>query len=631
MQTDKPTHLLVYQSTVAQFLQDCDEIEIASLIHERYVALTGGRVGASEQASWRNSLSEMARVLRRSQLDESVGVGIELFAPQATSRVDFSISGFDEQGHKKVILIELKQWSSVEVTDRDAIVRTALGGGKQDVPHPSYQAWSYANLFEGFNEAVSCGEIQVVPCAFLHNYEGTQPEILDQRYDVYLQKAPLFLKGDLEKFRAFLRGHLHEGDCGQVLSTLIHAKIGASKALIEGLNQLLKDNKEFVLIDQQKLVYEAIRSTAKAAAPGKHKVLIVEGGPGTGKSLIAINLLVKLLNDNLAIRYVSKNSAPRHVYKSKLTKSTLRSRFDSLFCGPDSFYKSQPNTFDLLLVDEAHRLTEKSGAYGNLGENQVKELIEASKCTVFFIDEDQRVTFKDIGSKEQIRRWAQAKGAEVEEYELQSQFRCSGSDGYISWLDNILGIRDTANDCLDSKQYDFQVFDDPQELHEAIESKNVANKARVVAGYCWPWNSKKDLPKIDIAIGSYQRQWNLAKNSSVWIVTPGSIDQVGCIHTCQGLEVEYVGVIIGPDLVVRDGQVITAPEKRSSMDQSIKGYKSRVKISPVETKALADKIIKNTYRTLMTRGLKGCYVYCTDDETRKYFKTRLAGLSGGVS
>lgn len=624
MATEKPTHLLVYRATVAQFLQDCDETEIAALIHDRFVALTGRKVGASEQMSWKNSLNEMARVLRRSQLDETVGVGIELFAPQAFSRVDFSLSGYDEYGQKKVVLVELKQWSSVEVTDKDAIVKTAIGGGKQETPHPCYQAWSYANLFEGFNDAVSSGDIQVVPCAFLHNYDAKQVEIVDQRYAVYLAKAPLFLKEELDKFRSFLRSQLYRGDGCQVLDTLIHAKIGASKALIDALNHLLKENKQFVLIDQQKLVYEAIKATAKAAAPGKHKVLIVEGGPGTGKSLIAINLLVKLLNDNLAIKYVSKNSAPRHVYKSQLTKSFLKTRFDSLFVGPDSFHKVQPNTFDLLLVDEAHRLTEKSGVYGNQGENQVKELIDAAKCVVFFIDEDQRVTFKDIGSKEQIRRWANAKGAEVEEYKLLSQFRCSGSDGYIQWLDNILAIHETVTTPLDAKQYEFKVFDSSSDLHAAIEGKNGNNKARVVAGYCWPWNSKNDTSKFDIEIGKdYKRQWNLSKNSSVWIVTPGSIDQVGCIHTCQGLEVEYIGVIIGPDLIVRDGLVITAPEKRSSMDQSIRGYKTRMKTQPVETKALAGKIIKNTYRTLMTRGLKGCYVYSTDEETREYFRSQL--------
>ncbi|GAB3189918.1 DUF2075 domain-containing protein [Hydrogenophaga aquatica] len=620
---DKPTHILVYKAAVADFLRTVDSFDIAELIHERFQAITGKKVGKSEMASWQGSLGEMARVLRRSEVDESVGVGIELFAPQATSRVDFCLSGYDGEGRKTVILIELKQWSSVELTDRDAIVSTVLGGGIQDVPHPSYQAWSYANLFEGFNDAVASGEIRVVPAAYVHNYNPAQPEIRDQRYQVYLDRAPVFLKGELAQFRLFIQSHLKTGDGAVVLNELITSKIGASKELIEAPNKLLKTNKDFVLIDDQKLVYEAIKDAAKASAPGKHKVLIVEGGPGTGKSLIAINLLVKLLNFGLAIKYVSKNSSPRHVYKNQLVRSTLRTRFDSLFVGPDSFHKMEPNTFDLLLVDEAHRLTEKSGVYGNQGENQVKELIEASKCTVFFIDEDQRVTFKDIGSKEQIKRWAEAKGAEVEEYELVSQFRCSGSDGYISWLDNVLGIHPTANDLLDTKQYDFQVFDTPAALHAAIEAKNENNKARVVAGYCWPWNSKTDTSQLDIVIGDdYQRQWNLAKNSSVWIVTPGSIDQVGCIHTCQGLEVEYVGVIIGPDLIVRNGEVVTVPEARSSMDQSIRGYKTRLKSDPEETRALADRIIKNTYRTLMTRGLKGCFVYATDPETREYLRSK---------
>ena len=625
MQNDKPTHILVYSATKAQFLSDFDKFEFEELMFERYLAVTGNRVGKQEVASWKNSLYEMTRVLRDAEIPDEAGVGIELFAPQSLSRVDFTLSGFDEQGQKTAVLVELKQWSAVELTDKDAIVKTLLGRGLNEALHPSYQAWSYANLFEGFNEAVANGDIHVVACAYLHNYAATQTEIVEERFQPYLDKAPIFLKGleEREKFQAFIRSHIKTGDGAEVLKTLIHSKIGASKALADAMGQLLSDNDEFVLVNDQKLVFEAIKATAKAAAPGKNKVVIVEGGPGTGKSLIAINLLVKLLNSGLAIKYVSKNSSPRHVYRSMLTKSTLRSRFDSLFVGPDSFHKMADNTFDLLLIDEAHRLTEKSGVYGNLGENQVKELINASKCSVFFIDEDQRVTFKDIGSKEQIRRWAQEKGATVEEFELSSQFRCSGSDGYMSWLDNVLGIRDTANTELDTAQYTFKVFDSPVELHAAIEAKNGNNKARVVAGYCWPWNSKNDTTKVDIEIGAdYKRQWNLSKNSSVWIVTPGSIDQVGCIHTCQGLEVEYIGVIVGPDLVVRNGEVVTQPEQRSSMDQSIRGYKTRLKSNPEATKALAEKIIKNTYRTLMTRGLKGCFIYCTDQETREYFNAQ---------
>ena len=262
--------------------------------------------------------------------------------------------------------------------------------------------------------------------------------------------------------------------------------------------------------------------------------------------------------------------------------------------------------------------------YGVDGENQIMEIINSAKCTIFFLDEDQRVTLKDIGSKEQIVNFANAKGAVVEEYTLSSQFRCSGSDGYLAWLDNTLDIRSTANVRLDATGYDFQVFDDPVEMHAAIEAKNGANKARVVAGYCWPWTSRRVPTATDIAIGSdYRRRWNLDKDGSLWIISPESVNEVGCIHTCQGLEVDYIGVIIGPDLIVRAGQVRTDPTGRSTQDQSIKGWKTAMRADREGTLAAVDLIIKNTYRTLMTRGMKGCYLYCTDSETREYFKSSL--------
>src|SRR5690606_22016648 len=131
-----------------------------------------------------------------------------------------------------------------------------------------------------------------------------------------------------------------------------------------------------------------------------------------------------------------------------------KTRFSNMFSGSGRFIDVDKNTYDFLIVDEAHRLNEKSGLYGNLGENQVKELINASTCTIFFIDEDQRVTLNDIGTKQAIRDFAKAKGALIEEYELASQFRCSGSDGYLAWLDNTLDIRPTANPVLHVDEYD---------------------------------------------------------------------------------------------------------------------------------------------------------------------------------
>ena len=186
---------------------------------------------------------------------------------------------------------------------------------------------------------------------------------------------------------------------------------------------------------------------------------------------------------------------------------------------------------------------------------------------MFFVDDDQRVTISDIGHTGELRKWAAALGAQVTELNLASQFRCNGSDGYMAWLDDTLAIRSTANQTLNTTEYDFRVVDSPTELHDLIHKKNqVANKARVVAGYCWGWPSKTDPQACDIDIPEYgyQRRWNLSQDGSLWIVTPGSVEQVGCIHTCQGLELDYVGVIIGPDLVYRNCLLYTSPSPRDS-------------------------------------------------------------------
>ncbi|HBP5580905.1 MULTISPECIES: DUF2075 domain-containing protein [Pseudomonas aeruginosa group] len=616
--------MIVYEATKQQFLHDSDNDDIEDVILAHYTAKTGKGVGRSEVASWKGSLGYMAKVLRDEAVPNDTGLAIELHLPQSSKRIDFTLTGHGEAGEKNAVLVELKQWSSSKLSEKDAIVVTALGKGLNETVHPSYQAWSYASLLEGFNEAVYERSIALRPCAYLHNY--VRDGVIDApHYQPYIDKAPLFLKGkdELEQLRAFIRRYIRSGDNKAVLYELANGRIRPSKALADSLTGLLKGNPEFVLIDDQKEVYEAALAAAKSSSAEQPRVLIIEGGPGTGKTVLALNLLVKLTSLGLVGKYVSKNAAPRRVYETKLVGTLTRTKFSHMFTGSGSFVDAEPNLFDVLIVDEAHRLNEKSGLYANLGENQIQELIGASKCTVFFIDEDQRVTLSDIGSKQAIRYFAEAKGAVVEEYSLASQFRCSGSDGYLAWLDNVLDIRPTANERLDPSDYDFKVFDSPQALHEAIEAQNAHNKARVVAGYCWPWRSKKDPAADDIVIGDYRRQWNLSQDGSLWIIADRSIEQVGCIHTCQGLEVDYIGVIIGPDLVVRNGQVITAPEKRDQHDKSIRGYKKLSKADPELARRETDLIIKNTYRTLMTRGLKGCYVYCTDAETAAFFRSTL--------
>ena len=617
--------MIVYEADKREFLHHNDNDDIEAVILQRFKDTTGRRVNPAEIRSWKESLGCMATVLRDEDIPDDVGVAIELHIPQTSKRIDITLTGRDAGGAKNAVLIELKQWDKIEPSSKDAIVMTYVGGGIREMVHPSYQAWSYAQLLEGFNEAVYDGGISIKPCAFLHNYN--RDGLIDAtHYASYTEKAPLFLRGPDERalLRTFIKQHVKFGDAKAVLYELVNGRIRPSKALADALKGLMASNAEFILIDDQKQVYEACLAAAKSATTTHPKVIIIEGGPGTGKTVLAINLLVRLTSAGLTGKYVSKNAAPRQVYESKLVGTITKTRFSNMFSGSGGFIDTDANQFDMLIVDEAHRLNEKSGLYGNLGENQIKELIGAAKCTVFFIDEDQRVTLNDIGTVQSIRDFALDKGASVEQHVLASQFRCSGSDGYLAWLDDTLQTRGTANTVLDTQEYEFQVFDDPQTMHEAIQSKNAGNKARVVAGYCWPWRSKKDMSADDIVIGdNYRRQWNLDQDGSLWIVAPNSIDQVGCIHTCQGLEVDYIGVIIGPDLIVRDGQVRTAPEQRDKYDRTVRGFKMRLKDDPSKAQADTDRVIKNTYRTLMTRGMKGCFLFCTDEETRAYFRSRL--------
>lgn len=619
--------MIIYKSTAAEFRNDCFTKSIGEIVQESFERTTRKRVGQSEVNAWGASLQHVAIVLNDEAIPDDAGVAIEYSIPQSSKRVDFIISGYDEHKKPTLIIVELKQWSTSKKTEKDGIILARRGGSasEKEGPHPSYQAWSYAALLKGFNEAVYSSGMELRPCAYLHNHPPIGAVDSDF-YKDHIALAPLFLKGDSERqrLRNFIAQHIRHGDTTKVIEMVEGGRIRPSKALADSVSKMLKGSQEFVLIDDQKVVFESVCSIAASASEKNKKVVIIEGGPGTGKSVVAINLLVELTKRGMVCKYVSKNAAPRAVYKARLAGTLRQTEIGNLFSGSGAFIETESNVFDVLLVDEAHRLNEKSGLYGNLGENQIKELISSAKCTVFFIDESQRITFSDIGRVAEIRKWADEAGASIFSYELSSQFRCNGSDGYLAWLDNVLEIRETANEVLDPLSYDFRVVDSPTELHALIHDRNKSNnRARVVAGYCWDWVSKKDPSAFDLILenGSYKRRWNLSQDGSLWIITPSSVEEVGCIHTCQGLEVDYIGVIIGPDLVVRNGKIQTYYKARARADRrkSLSGIEKMYKANPEKALAAADEIIKNTYRTLMTRGMKGCYVYSSDAETRAYF------------
>ena len=628
--------MLVYENTTSGFLDDVLTDQLVPEIKQGYESRGLGLGSESEIRSWENSFQYMYKVLSGSDVPDNAGVAIEFKIPLTSRRIDFLISGYDADQNANVAIVELKQWggdTTESVETRDGIVKTLLGGGIRETTHPSYQALSYAELLKDFNTRVQEKPIHLYPAAYLHNFKPRYREKLDNDlYRPYTEQAPLYLRGDAKRLRSFLETQIAAGDDREALYELSEGELRPAKTLQDSLLAMLEGQDEFTLIDSQKVVFEkAVELALQSHRDGQKRVLIVDGGPGTGKTVVAINILAELIQNDLVAQYVSKNRAPRQVYKEKLRGDKLVKEIDHLFTGAGSYVETESNTLPALIADEAHRLNEESTFFGR-GENQIMEIINAAKFSVFFIDESQRVHIDDIGSKDEIRKHARALGADIEELTLESQFRCNGSEGYIAWLDDVLGIRQTANADGFDLDYDLRMFDTPQALHEAIERRNEETRlSRVVAGYCWEWEKegRSDPEAYDIKIGEYERSWNL-DTSEPWAIAEGSIDEVGCIHTCQGLEFDYVGVIIGEDLKYRDGEIVVDHEARASTDRSLFGIKKMFDEQPETAAAKADELIKNTYRTLMSRGMKGCYIYCCDDELQEYLTTRVANVSTGL-
>ena len=600
---------------------------IAEEVRQRIFEKMGRTTPESEFDSWKNSLSRMYMVLADTSIPDHAGIAIEYNVPQTSKRVDFIVSGYDADNQSNAVIIELKQWDELKKVDgKDALVETYTGGGLREVVHPCYQVWSYATLIRDYNKTVQDQNIVLSPCAYLHNYALKENDpILDEQYKEYIEEAPVFCERDALKLREFIHRFIQKGDDKKILYEIDHGKIRPSKSLQNAISNMLKGNREFIMIDDQKIVYENILQLAcKSKVDMKKRTIIVEGGPGTGKSVVAINLLAELTKRGQFAQYASKNSAPRQVYSQKLKGNFKKSRVDIMFRSTGSYTEIENNYVDTILVDEAHRMNEKSGMFQNMGENQIKEVIHSSKCSVFFIDESQRVTMSDIGSVDEIKKWAKAESSEVTQLKLLSQFRCNGSDGYLAWVDNTLEIQPTANYNLEDIDYDIRVLDSPLEVRELIIEKNKINhRSRMLAGYCWDWirDGKNNSKVHDIKIGDFEMSWNLG--NSIFALDETSIDEIGCIHTSQGLEFDYVGLIIGDDMRYENHHIVTDFSKRAKTDQSMKGIKKLDKQDHCKAEEKADEIIKNTYRTLMTRGMKGCYIYCTDQNLRNYLKQKI--------
>ncbi|MBQ6086947.1 MAG: DUF2075 domain-containing protein [Bacteroidales bacterium] len=621
--------MIVYSANKHLFVQDVKNggiaTKILNLIRER--GLTGGQ--EREFEAWHNSMKFMRDIVDDSEIDDDVQIAIEYNIPQTSKRVDFIIIGADTENKDNIVIVELKQWSKAEVVDDDMhfSVRTYVANDSRIVCHPSYQAYSYSRFLSNYSQAIHERNIHLIPCSYLHNYlPAYKPALSAEIYKEWYTTAPFFIMNEVQQFNDFIKKYVtKKSSHGDLLYLIDNGRIKPTKSLQDALSTMVRGTPVFDLLDEQAVCYDmCIRTMLQCLKDRKKRTILIQGGPGTGKSVLAVNLLMHLITCACNAAYVTKNSAPRQAFLSILSQNRAENiaEISQLFRSPFGLSQVPANSYDCLIVDEAHRLVKKM--YGDWhGENQVKECINSSLLTIFMLDEDQAVTTKDIGSVQEIKKWCKDLGSTIimrEETKLTSQFRCNGSDAYIQFIDHLLQRNDESlYVSLSELNYDFRLFDDPSQMRNALREKNsINNKTRMVAGYCYDWNVKNHRGDIDIELpGGFKAKWNLA-NDKIWAINPRSFEEVGCIHTAQGLEFDYVGVLIGKDLIYdKSTEHVVTNRLAISKDDNSSGIRGA---SDIE----AHRLILNTYKTLLTRGQKGCYVYCEDDELRKYFKKMLS-------
>jgi DUF2075 family protein len=619
----------LYQGTTAQFIEETMNNKMADVLEHAFEDYYGHKTSPSEYMSWTNSLQFVKNLIESTKLLDNMII-LEYELPYNTGRIDCILFGTGKNGSKNIVVIELKQWSKVEDCEIDGNILTFIGGANRMEPHPSIQVGGYHNYLLDFVQVFEDNkEIVLSSCVYCHNYsKKNNAVLLADKFKNVTSKYPIFTKEDFQNLSEYLRDRLSEDNAIQIFNDFIYSNIKPTKKLIEYTKNMIQNQKVFNLLDDQIAANNTIIDRAKKCTKLKNKsVIIVKGGPGTGKSVIALNALAELLY---------KGQKVFHATGSKAFTTTLRkivgTRAGRLFQYFNAFGKFKENEIDVLIADEAHRIRKNSNNRFTRKENrseipQIDELIKAAKVSVFFLDENQIVRPNEVGSSEVIKDAAKKFNAEIFEFELKTQFRCSGSDGYLLWIDNTLNIKETDNPILTkNEKMAFKICNSPEELRNEIINKNKehTNSARLVAGFCWPWSYPDNDGNLkgDIVIGNFKATWEAKEDSiklakdipraSLWAYDPNGVNQVGSIYTIQGFETDYIGVIWGEDLTYDFDKKDWVGHPEKSADTAVKRDKKNFII-----------YAKNTYRTLLTRGMKGVYVYFIDKDTENYFKSRI--------
>ncbi|MFI7386694.1 DNA/RNA helicase domain-containing protein [Streptomyces sp. NPDC049813] len=597
---------------------------------DRFVHQHGYRPGDSEARSWRRSIPVLAAALNEAGLGD-VEVMLEYALPLNSKRADAVLAGVHPgTGEPSYVVVELKQWTQALPHDDDPTL-CSVDAYAHPVLNPIEQVRRYCDHLVNFNGAVAEHAGQVEGVAFLHN--ATEAGVAGLREIERDGRARLFTEERRGAFLDHLRSKLSDEHPGaQAADALLAGVTAPSKQLMSVAAKEVRERQQFVLLDEQQVAYRMVLNAVERAKRADHKeVVIVTGGPGTGKSVIALQLLGELYRRGVtAVHATGSQSFTKTMRK---VAGARKREVQDLFKYFNSFMSTEKNSLDVLICDEAHRIRETSAnrytrAALRTGKAQVDELIDVAHVPVFFLDEHQVVRPGEMGTVDDIRAAAAGRDIACHVVPLDSQFRCGGSDAYLRWVVRLLGLEPGGAVAWEPDgRMQLSVADSPEELEAFLDARRREKYgARMSAGYCWRWSPEPkpgDPLPADVVIGNWARPWNLrgdrsvagAPPSALWATDPAGFGQVGCVYTAQGFEYDWSGVIIGPDLLWRDGRWVT--DRAASKDPVFKKAVSDAEV---------DRLVRNTYKVLLTRGMVGTVVYSTDAQTRAKLRELVADV-----
>ncbi|GIF14913.1 DNA/RNA helicase domain-containing protein [Actinoplanes teichomyceticus] len=615
--------------------------------------LSDRRRDIGEIGSWTASLPALADILHAAGLHDS-WIALEYRPYQAGwSRADAVIAGTRANGRAAYLVVELKQWQQATWNAVDECVTGTGARYERDrgLAHPYHQARDYSQFIRNFTDGMHDeNEVAIAAAAYLHNATERSIETLRT---AGLDEAEATFSGDPEgrrRFIAFLKAFFaSDGTGAEAWEDLCWAPYRQGPSILEAATRIFTDRTVYPLTDEQRNAFSYIQKKVSDAldpqADREQAIIVVKGGPGTGKTWIAMHLLGANANAGRQVSYSTNSTALRNaLQKGAGFNKHLGTEYAAKLITSARIYDdfATRTKLDVLIVDEAQRLTEWNVPTGHQNRKdrqeylekrritQLFELKKSAKVLVLFIGEDQASTYKDFVTIAHAEEIAARTGADFKVFELTEQHRSGGSQAFEAWVDALLDGEPTV--WHDEDSFKVRVVDSPEALEDAVLGDAADGDGRLVAGFCWTWLNTEartlgELP-FDIKIGDWKKHWNLRKpmggypKDDDWARNPKGAAQVGSIFTAQGFEFPRVGVIMGPDLTW------DAASGRMTVHMDACRYSKLVQ-EHGDTPT-GDARIRNQYRVLLTRAMSSVVLYSTDPDTRALLK-RIVNPAGPLT